>query len=62
MVMKDNEKGERENLVIECRWDKRYTIEKVEQVDYLKVMLTNKGGEEKEIEKRIAKGSKAAGS
>uniref|UniRef100_V5GVD6 Reverse transcriptase domain-containing protein n=1 Tax=Anoplophora glabripennis TaxID=217634 RepID=V5GVD6_ANOGL len=61
MVMKNNTRGLPANLNISCTANRRYTIERVEQVEYLGVTLTCKGDEEKEIEKRLAKGSKAAG-
>lgn len=41
--------------------NKTYRIEKVNQFEYLGVTVTNKNEEDKEIEKRIIKGSKAMG-
>lgn len=61
MVMKDNNNRPSDNLVIHSKRNQEYTIEKVEQIEYLGVTLTNRGDEEKEIEKRLAKGSRAAG-
>ncbi|XP_018571127.1 uncharacterized protein LOC108910870 [Anoplophora glabripennis] len=55
--MKNNTRGLPANLNISCTANRKYTIERVEQVEYLGVTLTCKGDEEKEIEKRLAKGS-----
>lgn len=60
MVMKDNDCGENISLRINCA-ERNYTIQKVEQIDYLGVVLTCRGTEEEEIRKRIVKGSRAAG-
>lgn len=45
MVITDNFKEKRVNLVIECGGNNEYAIEKVEQIAYLGAVLKSKRGE-----------------
>lgn len=48
MVMKDMK---RDDMILNGGGNGKYKIEKVEQIEYLGVTLTNRGDEEKELNK-----------